>query len=338
MLFCVAAGTIALFSRTATSSGNKISSGTLYIGKENGEKGALDTFIALKDMIPGAEPEKLELRVKNLGTMPAYLSGISAEIEDGDEKFVANALRVVCTDGEGNVLYKGSLLALDGDVVPLRRKLAMEPDKTTRLNVSVQLDERAGNWYKGKEIEFSLAVHAGQRPDQPMAGMVTVAEADNVQAVLDQAQPGDVVLIPPGRYGRLAINVPGVAVKAQGVVFDTEVEGFLIDGRPGEVSSPHGKKGKKHLTDDNQIWIQGLTINDLDAGGGIVVRSGQTCIADNIISSEGNAVFVDGHAEVNVTRNDLTGSAGLPCPPGSGNGLSAHYNLGVDLDPEKYAL
>jgi len=336
MLFCVAAGTAALFSRTATSSGNKISSGTLYIGKENGEKGVLDTFITLKDMIPGAEPEKLEFKVKNLGTMTAYLNGISAEIRDCDEKFLANALRLVCSDGEGNVLYTGSLLALDGDVVPLRRKIAMEPDKTTQLNISVQLDERAGNWYKGKEIEFSLAVYAGQRPDQPMAGMVTVAEADNVQAVLNQAQPGDVILIPPGRYGRLSINVPGVKVKPQDVVFDTEVEGFSINGKPGE--KPSHAKGRNRHSDENTIGIQGFTVNDTDASGGIVVQSGRTNIADNIVSSNEKAVIVYGHAGVNVKRNDLTGSAGLPDPPGSGNGLSAHYNLGVDLDPDKFAL
>ncbi|MGB9793089.1 MAG: hypothetical protein ACPLTR_11045 [Thermacetogeniaceae bacterium] len=325
-LFMLRAGSAAYFASKIDSQGNRISAGTLYIGGESGGRGMLDEAIALGDLVPGAEPYRIELKVKNLGTMTAYINGISAEIAESDEMFLANALRVECSSADGDLLYTGSLLALDGDVVPLQKRIALEPGKVEDLCISVQLDERAGNWYKGKRIEFSLAVYAGQRPDQPVGRMAVLPDAAGVQAALDAARPGDVVLVPPGRYGLLTVSVPGVTVKSQSVVFDTEVEGFLID--------PKGAGG----SDQEAVVIQGFTVNDRGGDGGIAVRSGQVRIADNIIRSAGSAVVAAGSAKACVIRNDLTDSSGLPASHGSGERFFAHYNLGVDLDPGEHAL
>ncbi len=340
MLFSLSAGTLALFSSEAISSGNTISAGTLFIGGESGQKGMLDSFINLGDLVPGAEPHKIKLKVKNLGSMPAYINAISVNIRECNDKFLANALQTVCKHGREGVLYRGSLLALDGNAVPLERQIAFQPGKTVELEFSIGLDERVGNWYKGKSIDFSFTVYAGQKPDQEMGGRVYLAGRDNVQSVLDAAEPGDVVLVPAGSYGRLRVK-PGTAVKAKDVVFDTVVHGFTVSGpRGGRVSSAAAAVG---MGAGGAAVLQGFTVS---GAGGIEVGSGECLVLDSIINSPRDAVVISGAGRVYAARNDFSGAGAEPAGRArragelvtGGGQLESCYNLGIDLDPEEHAL
>lgn len=340
-LFTLSAVTLAYYTGEAVSSGNTINAGTLYIGGESGGKGVLDSFINLEGLVPGEEPRNVTVKVKNLGTMTAYINGISASIRQSDEMFIANALRTVCSH-RGTALFSGSLLALDGNVVPLQREIPLEPGEIVELEFAIQLDERVSNWYKGKNVEFSLSVYAGQKPGQEVGNRVILADENDVQASLDSALPGDVVLIPAGVYGSLHLPVPGVTVKAGDVVFDTVTGGFTVGGT-GNGKQQHGNGG----SGETVTTIQGFTING--SAFGVKLMSGHGCrIADNIFNVSGQPVAVNGIGKTVITRNDFTGSgAEIPQTGGKGNstvlvppgkGLNAWYNLGVDLDPEEHAL
>jgi hypothetical protein len=86
---------MAYFTSEATTETNQISAGTMYIGSENDERGVLEQPVDLADLVPG-EPETVTVKVKNLGTMPTYLRGISAAIVEANEMFIANALHTKC--------------------------------------------------------------------------------------------------------------------------------------------------------------------------------------------------------------------------------------------------
>lgn len=323
ILFSLSAGSLALFTSEGISSANTITTGNMYIGDTNGERGILDKWVTLENMIPGAEPQRVKLTVKNLGTMTAHIKGLSAFITESDDKFVANAIQTRCLNN-GKELYKGSLLALDGNVMPLNDIVSLEAGKTTELELLLQLDERAGNWYKGKKLEFSFSVYAFQNKDQEIDNRTHLAEQDAVQRCLDEAEPGDVVLIKAGMYKPLRVKA-GVAVKAKDVVFDTVVEGFKID-----IPSDNNSQG-------NANSVQGFTINS--PGNGILVKTGDECkISDNIINSAGCPVQVINPRKASFIRNDVTGCKEFFNGNKFGKDIFAKYNLGDDLDPEEDAL
>lgn len=327
--FTLSAGSLALFSSEAISSENNLTTGTLDI---NGLK---DCEIKLDSLMPGETPKEVTLTVTNSGTVPGYLSGISASIEESDNKYVANAIKAFCYDVKGNVLFEGSLLALDGNVVPLNNEIKLEPEQTINLKCTFQLDERAGNWYEGINTNFSLTVFAGQNPGQQVGKTVRLAGADKVQSALDQAKPGDVVLIPSGTYNeQFRITAPGVTVKAKDVVFDTAVKGFVLNA--GDTA------------DDNAInAIQGFTINNASGAGVHIVKGKECNITDNIISAKG-AVKLNRLCKEVVTRNDLSGSKDAAGKDVSSSksvqieGVEAgdifEYNLGADIILEEDIL
>ncbi|MCL5272609.1 MAG: hypothetical protein AB1341_09430 [Bacillota bacterium] len=346
ILFSLSAGSLALFTSEAISSGNAITTGTMYIGNQAGERGILDKFITLENIIPGSKPHKIKLKIKNLGTMTTYIKGLSAVIKENDHKFIANAIQTHCHDAQGRELYKGSLLALDGNVMPMDRVVTLQPGKTTELEVSIQLDERAGNWYKEKKIELSFSVYAFQREDQKLDNRTLLATEKNVQQTLDQAELGDVVMIPAGDHGNLTLK-PGVIAKAKDVVFDTIVEEFHI--KPFRIADNTIKDhGNKVFNDAS--GVQGFTIKK-----GVEIYLGKEFrITDNIFISSKRVIVNRGGHRVFATRNDL--SYGLEDQQDTRlskekrndkrnarsdklmeGKVEAGYNLGDDLDPEKHA-
>ncbi|MCF8010659.1 MAG: hypothetical protein K9L17_07810 [Clostridiales bacterium] len=336
MLFSLSAGSYALFSSEAISSGNTVSAGTLYIGGENGNKGMLDKTIKLENMLPGGEQGEAVFKIKNLGSMKVYINGISVNIKESREKFLSNALSTRCFEGN-NLLYQGSLLALDSNVVPLDKYIVLEPGETTALDFSIQLDEMVSNWYKGKNIEFSLTVYAAQRPDQEVGKWALIPDKDKVPSVVKNAEPGDTVLVPAGEYGRLSVK-PGVTVKAKDVIYNTVVKEFIVSPGASKVQA-RTAKAKRNVT-----LLQGFTINSPACG--IKVQSSQNCkVLDNIINSSDNPLKVNGAGKVLLSRNDMTGcfdknfgKKNISTKKAGKNKIQFDYNLGVDLKPEDHAL
>ncbi|MEW6275829.1 MAG: hypothetical protein AB1556_12085 [Bacillota bacterium] len=353
LAYALSAGAYALFSYQAETAGSSLVSGTLYIGKDENNKGVLDGLISLKKLVPGAPEEKITLPVKNIGTLTACLNGLAANIQDTQSKFLANALWVTCSGPGGERLYRGSLLSLDGNAVPTEKEVVLQPGETGWLTFAFRLDPRAGNWYKGKKIDFSIVVYAGQNPGQALQTNVKIAGAGkDVRALLEEAKPRDVILLPAGEYGRLRLETSGVVLKAKDVVFDTVISGLAI----GKNGAPGGEQPR-------DVAVVGFT---LDGEGGpepvltLPPAPQNIWITDNIFKNSPATVpalfsarIFGRAANLEITRNDFTGinndpgstalvrDAPVPFKPlkfSPGAGATVRYNLGIDLDPAVEAL
>lgn len=340
LIVAMAAGSFSFFSAEVRSDNNTFTAGTLYLGRDETSPGILDTLTPIEEISKLLPGDSLTCRVEvtNLGSADAYVNGISAGISETPGKFLANALRVR-TALKGTVLFEGSLLALDGEQpVPTTGEILLAPGETAELEVNIELVGATGNWYKGKKLgNVSLALWATQlsRSERQPDTKVRIA-AGNLQAFLNAAHPGDLILIPPGDYPRLKLMVPGITVKALDVVYETAVAGFDITA-PG-------------------VTVQGFYVLNPDPGkAGIVVHPGAApnCrILDNIVVWDDNFAILllpgpgTGGQPALVTRNDVRRSPGSepPALPGINTPIQAlapaevHDNLGDDLDPAAEAL
>ncbi|MFZ5650530.1 MAG: hypothetical protein ACOY4I_06720 [Bacillota bacterium] len=332
MAFFVTHGSFGYFTAQATSPRNSITAGTLYLGKDETNKGILDGSLKLDKMIPGEAPREFSLTIKNVGNLKAYINGLSASIKESDSKFMANAIRVTCAGPGGEKLYRGSLLSLDGNAVPTENEIIINPGETKTFTYTFQLDERAGNWYKGKNIETSLIVHAGQGPGLKPDSDVAVANGD-VQKAVTQAKTGSVILLPAGEYGNLEINRSDVTIKSKDVVYDTLLTGISFTGQAQNVT------------------VQGLTIDgreNMYNPLSIADSSTGITITDNIFlnsKKDGKSmpkfIIVGKSTGINIQRNDFSAMADGKSKPRviSADGSQAiRYNLGLDLDPSVEAL
>jgi hypothetical protein len=323
---CIAASTYSYFSQTAQTAPSNIMTGNLYIGGTCGEKGVLDSLVNLQGLIPGDTPQNLDVKVKNLGTMPAYLTAMSVDINDDDNKFAANALKVICSDSSNDLLYSGSLLGLDQNPVPLEEAIPLKQGETMDLHLSVQLDIRATNWYKGKKVSFSLTVYAAQKPDQGLSGMVKLANRDNVQSIIDCAAPGDVILLAPGNYPN--ITDYGVSLKAEGVIFDTSIGGLDLENACGSAGT----------SNTSPLLVQGLSFNSAGSAPSLALNmSNAVTVSANIFNGSVNPILVSKAGQVTFTWNDVSacvknGPFTLPV------GVTGQGNLGLDLDVNQAAL
>lgn len=322
LLFSIPAITFAYFSSVASSSGNDLSAGTMYIGGENGSRGVLDNMTSMGELFPGGEPQKIKFKIKNLGNMTTYIKGISVTIPETEDKLLANALKTQVSSMDGNLLFQGSLLALDGNIVPLERSLEIKVDETIELEITMQLDFRVGSWYKGKKIEMTVSTYAYQKPDQSVSRVSILTNQNDLQGMLENAKTGDVILLSGGIYGEIKLNVPGVILKAKDVIFDTVLGGVSVS------------IGKNEVQNMEPVKLQGFTINDLNNKFGVEIKKGSKCdIEDNIINSKGYAVIINGFGTVKLNRNDLTGSY-YPYINGEAGIINSWCNLGDDIKPE----
>lgn len=297
LAFCLSSGAFGFFTSQATSQNNGMSAGTLYLGKDEKSRGMLEGSLKLSKMLPGDPPKEFKLTVKNVGDIKAYLNGLSASVKENDFKFMANAIKVTCTGPAGEKLYNGSLLSLDNNAVPTENEIAMEPGESKTLTFNFQLDQRAGNWYKGKNIEAALTVFAGQNPGQKLETAAVIA-GKNAQAAIDQAKPKGVILLPAGEYGKVKISNSDITIKSKDVIFDTVLEGFVLADQVQKVS------------------IQGLTIDGKGAQDNLVTIPGSASkvyITDNIFQNarkEGpdfsKDVILGRSVGLNMQRNDFS--------------------------------
>ncbi|MFZ5646940.1 MAG: SipW-dependent-type signal peptide-containing protein [Bacillota bacterium] len=332
MAFFVTHGSFGYFTAQATSPRNSITAGTLYLGKDETNKGILDGSLKLEKMIPGESPREFRLTIKNVGNLNAYINGLSASIKESDSKFMANAIRVTCAGPGGEKLYSGSLLSLDGNAVPTENEVVIEPGDTKILTFTFQLDHRAGNWYKGKNIETSLIVHAGQSPGLKPDSNVVVTAVD-LQGAVHQVKPGGVILVPAGEYGKLEVNRSDVTIKSKDVVYDTLLAGISFTGQAQNVA------------------VQGFTIDGRDNlynPLSIADSSTGITITDNIFLNDkrdGKSVpkfiIVGKSTGISIQRNDFSAMAGGKWKPrviSADGSQTIRYNLGLDLDPSVEAL
>lgn len=342
LAFCLSSGAYGFFTSQATSQNNGLTAGTLYLGKDEKNRGMLDGSLKLSKMLPGAKEETFQLKVKNVGDITAYLNGLSASVKESDFKFMANAVKVTCTGPAGEKLYSGSLLSLDGNAVPTEGEITIEPGHDKTLTFTFQLDQRAGNWYKGKNIEASLTVFAGQNPGQKLETNVVLA-GKNVQAAVDQAKPKSVILVPAGEYGKLQVKNSDVTVKAKDVVYDTvlagvmladpvqkvSVQGFTVDGRGTQDSIAVISDATKNINIKDNIF-QNARKEGADFSKDIKVGKPQG------LSMQRNdfSALVDNSGQGAQTKNGKFKQLSIS----SDSMQSIRYNLGLDLDPSVETL
>jgi hypothetical protein len=225
---------------------------------------------------------------------------------------------------EEQILFSGSLLALDGNIVAFSQPVKLEPEETAELELEIGLDIRAGNWYKGKNIDYTITVYAFQESDQEIGGCAIIADESNYQEKISQAQLGDAILLKAGSYDEIELSA-AVVLKAKDVVYDVAVDRIRVDD---------GNSSEEH---ENPTRIQGMTLNVNGTSFAVQINNTQELIiSDNIIYSKGIAINGGNKETVIITRNDLAGT-NKPYNPGA-NQPKAFYNLGDDLDPEEHAL
>ena len=341
LAFCLSNGVFAYFSAQAMSTNNSLTAGTLYLGKDEDNKGILEGSMKLSKMFPGETPKEFKLTIKNVGDMKAYLNGLSSSVIDSDFKFMANAIRVTCSGPQGERLFTGSMLSLDNNAVPIESEVVIEPGEAKDLNLTFQLDHRAGNWYKGKNIEVLLTVYAGQESGQKLETNVVLAD-HNIQETIDMAEPKSVVLVSAGEYGKLHIKSSDIMIKAKDVVYDTVLSGIAITGQA------------------QKVCVQGFTVDGKGRDNLVVIPDGAKYVTmqDNIFLNNrrnGKGISKDlkfgRSVGLNIQRNDFSALFDNPVQDGqskNGNGMQVNistdssqlirYNLGLDLDPSAEAL
>lgn len=141
----MAAGSFALFTSSATNTGNTFASGTLKISMDKPDQ---TKYFDIKDMAPG-DSGSAKVTVKNEGTL--QLRYDIAQALAGDLAAGANGLAVTIKDKNDVVITPGA----DNNRV-------LDPGATEVLTVEYALPIGAENEYQGKQATLGLTVNAEQ--------------------------------------------------------------------------------------------------------------------------------------------------------------------------------
>jgi predicted ribosomally synthesized peptide with SipW-like signal peptide len=169
--------TLAVFTAQAGPSGNQVTAGTVQIEatRDNGDTvpgpmfyiGPGGGLYGTGLWAPGDEVERV-LDVENVGSLDAWLTGVTAQLEAGDMT-LANLLQVkVTTDPAGtNVVASGTLGAFLASMQAFTPPLSHDVGDVQQLHFFVELPLSAGNSYQGQSVQVGFTVHAEQKAHNP---------------------------------------------------------------------------------------------------------------------------------------------------------------------------
>jgi Right handed beta helix region/Bacterial Ig domain/Domain of unknown function (DUF5123) len=181
---------------------------------------------------------------------------------------------------------------------------------------------------------------SGNVQDPPAEFTITVrfpitirvpSDQPTIQAAINAADYGDVVLVAPGTYVE-NINFGGKAIT---VTSESGPQNTIIDGgnRSSVVSFTSGEERNSVL---NSFMLQNGSANfdDFYEGGGISIRNSSPTITNNMISNNractGGGIGI-GFGSPLIQSNTITGNNNDVCSGGGGGGISIRGDSNVEI-------
>jgi parallel beta-helix repeat protein len=149
-------------------------------------------------------------------------------------------------------------------------------------------------------------------------GPVETADADTISAVLDKAQPGDTIMVLPGRYGeqvKLREGVTVISQQPQGATLDSQlgdvivVAEFIKTGRISgfRIGSDAHRYNTGVVVRDSNVELDDLEITGATkAGVEIAGNSAATLRGNRISQNTGAGVVISGSATPRLLHNLIT--------------------------------
>lgn len=148
----IGAGTFALFTASASNTGNTFTAGDLGISLDqqdpNGEK-----YFTINNMAPG-DTNSRNFIVTNTGSLELRYD--IAETLTGDLAAGPDGLKITIKDADGKVVTPG-----DNNIV-------LAPKASNVYTVTYELPKTAGNWYMDKTATLGITVNAEQTANNPL--------------------------------------------------------------------------------------------------------------------------------------------------------------------------
>lgn len=209
-------GAFAYFTDTATSTANTFASGTLDVDVNGDTDDSFDIVVGtVNNMAPGDITGTIEIKVKNVGSLPAATfarftfdndSGLGAALDvydwqatyfngndtansrwgAGDDPYfgVGSNMDWFVQNGVAGFNMGSNVLNLDvGDVISGDRAFdaeALPAGAYYILKVKFQMDPTAGNEYQDKSVDVAFEVYATQVNSDAIDALGTIIGADGV--------------------------------------------------------------------------------------------------------------------------------------------------------------
>ena len=222
-------------------------------------------------------------------------------------------IRVLATDG-GTIEPEGSIELKKGSsqvftITPLSPCYEIQEVLIDGISVGQPTTYTFDNIEKDYSIEvhFNLSDKKIHRYNQ--FGELQNEDYTSIQAAIDDAIDGDVIIVCPGRYsenlvfsGNKNITVQSIESENEDIVSDTIIDG----GAEGSVA---------HFSNGDESTLQGFTITNgsgtstgtYAAGGGIYINSSNPNIHYNIIedneAANGAGIFITGNSSPEIKEN-----------------------------------
>ncbi|ASJ10001.1 hypothetical protein A3L12_01145 [Thermococcus sp. P6] len=146
----------------------------------------------------------------------------------------------------------------------------------------------------------------------PMRVFYVPDDYTTIQEAINNARPGDTIIVRDGTYNENVIVNKSITLKSE-------------NGPANCIINGTGSGSVVTITADN-VTIQGFTITGSGSGwgnGGVWVESSGNTISSNVITNNGNGIYLDSSSNNNITSNNITSN--------SGNGVyldsSSHNNI-----------
>ena len=226
--------TMAWFTDSVTSAGNKIVAGTLDVELHMWDGDSYEDISTLTNPIFGKgsvaqnnnaetlwEPGKTQvayLKIVNKGNLALeYTVDLNVQNVSKDlYKVMQYAITPDAQNGSVNSwdATNANSVTLGAQTVTAAA-VEMAPGAEHYFALSIHMDEMAGNEYQGGEVNFDLTVLANQAPVESDsfgtdydkdANVFNVTNHDEAQDALDAAEDGAIINLAPGNYGTLVFR------------------------------------------------------------------------------------------------------------------------------------
>jgi nitrous oxidase accessory protein len=142
------------------------------------------------------------------------------------------------------------------------------------------------------------------------AATISVSPLDDLQAALDNTQPGDQVILSEGVYlGNFTLSQAIELTGKTGAIIDAQNTGHALLIKVADV-----------YIHDLRIQNWGTNLTNLDAGIFVLPKATNTRIENNYFQGGGSGIWVDASADIKIINNKIEGDLSLRSSD-RGNGI-----------------